>query len=486
MKDIVDVNIAGIAFKLDAEAFALLDGYLYKIRERYGSSPDGNEILEDIEARIAELILSQQDAGTVVRKPLVESAIHQLGAPEEFAEMAPEEERADEASVPPPYRPEKLARRLYRNPEGRKLGGICSGLGAYFNADVTLIRLLFLLPFFLMTFFYAIGWHDSGKAMNALFVAGLFLYILLWIVIPKARTPRQKLEMKGEKITTSRIEQTFREEFARTAPNTDARTQVRHERNASVFAELVSVLGKILLFLVKALVAFFALILSVAIIAVLVAIVSAIAGSVWFLSPDLHFPYPGWTLTVGGLIVLLPLLLLLYGFLKVLFGFRSSKAFLSSVTVIWIIALVFGTVIWIKNVQQGNFAREKWFPQTEHREHDPKPSEPKTELLSVPFELSGPVLYVEPLDSLAADTALRKIPIKLRTGKSSYKKPTVVIRGKDTVDRPDFLVRNDTLFVNPTVGDRERHETEFNVYLPKGTETRVNPLLDYNEYLEKK
>ena len=54
MKDIVDVNIAGIAFKLDAEAFALLDGYLYKIRERYGSSPDGNEILEDIEARIAE------------------------------------------------------------------------------------------------------------------------------------------------------------------------------------------------------------------------------------------------------------------------------------------------------------------------------------------------------------------------------------------------------------------------------------------------
>ena len=315
MKDIVDVNIAGIAFKLDAEAFALLDGYLYKIRERYGSSPDGNEILEDIEARIAELILSQQDAGTVVRKPLVESAIHQLGAPEEFAEMAPEEERADEASVPPPYRPEKLARRLYRNPEGRKLGGICSGLGAYFNADVTLIRLLFLLPFFLMTFFYAIGWHDSGKAMNALFVAGLFLYILLWIVIPKARTPRQKLEMKGEKITTSRIEQTFREEFARTAPNTDARTQVRHERNASVFAELVSVLGKILLFLVKALVAFFALILSVAIIAVLVAIVSAIAGSVSFLGPDLHFPYPAWTLTDGGLIVLLPLLLLLYGHL---------------------------------------------------------------------------------------------------------------------------------------------------------------------------
>ena len=74
---------------------------------------------------------------------------------------------------------QRLRRRLYRDADSRVLGGVCSGMGAYFNIDVVIFRILFVLSVFM-----------GG--------AGVLIYIILWIVVPKAKTTAQKLEMKGK------------------------------------------------------------------------------------------------------------------------------------------------------------------------------------------------------------------------------------------------------------------------------------------------
>ncbi|MEE4260193.1 MAG: PspC domain-containing protein, partial [Bacteroidales bacterium] len=88
----------------------------------------------------------------------------------------------------------KGKKRLFRNIDDRMLGGVCSGLGAYFNIDATIVRIIFLL---------------------ALFLAGgsILVYVVLWIVIPPARTVSEKLEMQGDPVTISNIEKAFKEEM---------------------------------------------------------------------------------------------------------------------------------------------------------------------------------------------------------------------------------------------------------------------------------
>src|SRR5699024_3301344 len=133
MKEVVKVSISGIAFSFDADAYKVMKDYLDKLEAGYAKKPDGREIIADIEARIAELILNEQESDSVVGRGLAESVIAQLGFPDD---LETDEEPAAE----------KLPKRLYRNPDGAVLGGVCSGLGAYFNIDPVWIRLAFFLP----------------------------------------------------------------------------------------------------------------------------------------------------------------------------------------------------------------------------------------------------------------------------------------------------------------------------------------------------
>ena len=115
MKEVVKVSISGIAFSFAPDAYEVMKSYLDRLEAGYAKQPDGREIVADIEARIAELILNEQESDSVVSRQLAESVVAQLGFPDEL------EEHADSA--------EKLPKRLYRNPEGAVLGGVCSGIG---------------------------------------------------------------------------------------------------------------------------------------------------------------------------------------------------------------------------------------------------------------------------------------------------------------------------------------------------------------------
>ena len=86
------------------------------------------------------------------------------------------------------------SKKLYRDPENSVIGGVCGGLSAYFNMDPVIFRLLFVI------FFFAGG-------------ASILVYVILWIVLPKAETAAQKLEMRGEKVNVSNLEKKIREEY---------------------------------------------------------------------------------------------------------------------------------------------------------------------------------------------------------------------------------------------------------------------------------
>ena len=126
MNEIKKCSLSGVGFTFEKVAYNRLNDYLNSLKEAYKNSADCDEILADIEARIAELILSaQSDAQNVVCLPLIENIISQLGSPEDISgeETAPKAE--SQARIP---------RRLYRDMENSKLGGVCAGLAKYFGA----------------------------------------------------------------------------------------------------------------------------------------------------------------------------------------------------------------------------------------------------------------------------------------------------------------------------------------------------------------
>ncbi|MEG1405386.1 MAG: PspC domain-containing protein, partial [Alistipes sp.] len=199
MKEVTKCSISGVAFTLDVDAFETLKTYLDTLRNTYKESEAGAEIVADIEARIAELILSAQDALRVVEKPLILNIIAQMGSPEDISEQPAEASGSGEPRIP---------RRLYRDTDNAALGGVCAGIAKYFDIDTTWVRLGIFLPLLLSCFTWlpCMGW--LGSVAGNLFGIFALCYLVMWFAVPAPRTARQKLEMNGEKITTQSIRET--------------------------------------------------------------------------------------------------------------------------------------------------------------------------------------------------------------------------------------------------------------------------------------
>ena len=188
MKKTVQVNIGGCAFNIDEESYSLIEEYMGGLKRFYNNTLDGKEIVEDIEERMAELLLERCGTGNVVSVADARYVIGILGTPAAFAE----ESGADSAK--PQERPKK---RLYRNPEGRIIGGVCNGLAAYWNWDVTLIRLIAAILFL------------ASFASEHFVLVLPVLYILCWIAMPNADTVQKQCELRGEQLSAAGIGQQY-------------------------------------------------------------------------------------------------------------------------------------------------------------------------------------------------------------------------------------------------------------------------------------
>ena len=186
MNKTVTSNIAGFIFHMDENAFHKLEQYLSKIRNYFAGSEGEDEIISGIEERIAEMFQAKKKE--VISINDVEEMIGIMGQPENFMdedmedETEPKRQRSTYST-----RNTEASKRVYRDTDDKVLGGVCSGVSYYLGINEPL-------------------WFRLGFLLTFLFAGtGLFLYIILWVIIPQAATPAQKLEMKGQKINAENI-----------------------------------------------------------------------------------------------------------------------------------------------------------------------------------------------------------------------------------------------------------------------------------------
>ena len=381
MNNTVNVSIAGVAFVLDAEGYALLKDYLVRIEVGYEGNPDGAEILSDIEGRISELILNEQSAETVVTTERIRSIIDQLGYPE-GPEAGTQTETCAKGKT---SSGEGIARRLYRNPDGARLGGVCNGLATYFNMEPAIVRLLFCSPLLICICISVIPFVNGLCGFfGTLIGVSFLLYFILWFAIPKARTPRQRLEMTGERITASSIGRTISRDLD------DARPSPRNERSASVFSELLFVVGRVLLFCIKAFVLIVGGVLTLGAIAAIVGAVSLFLGG-GSMFGGIHFQGMIWMVVLGLLVLVLPVVILVYLILKLVFNLPGRRTTLSVLFGIWVLILVYLGVYAVRNHDRiGDFFRYhdvEWIFSRYGSHYDPVPrAMPATEENGDPVE----------------------------------------------------------------------------------------------------
>ena len=183
MKQVVNVAIGQKSFVLEQEACDFLSKYLNHFKFGTSAGVQGDQTMESIEERIAEILTNQiSDVKNVVTLGMVKDVVGQIGLPngEKYYGDAQSQSNSSQSNTQSynyqsMYAPTK---RLYRDPDNRFLAGACGGLGAYFDIDPVVLRIVFVLVFFVLG-------------------GGLLVYLLLWIILPKASTPAQKCELRG-------------------------------------------------------------------------------------------------------------------------------------------------------------------------------------------------------------------------------------------------------------------------------------------------
>ncbi|MDC6365137.1 MULTISPECIES: PspC domain-containing protein [Flavobacteriaceae] len=192
MNKTVNINLANTLFHIDDDAFNKLKRYLESIKRSFSGTAGSEEIIADIEARIAELFLEKmENERQVITHKEVDEVINVMGQPEDY--MVDEDIFEDEPKKSQTQTTSK-AKKLYRDIDQKYIGGVCSGLEHYLGFDALWIRLIFILLAVFTGF-------------------GLIAYILLWILVPEAATTSQKLDMRGEPINISNIERKVKEGF---------------------------------------------------------------------------------------------------------------------------------------------------------------------------------------------------------------------------------------------------------------------------------
>jgi phage shock protein PspC (stress-responsive transcriptional regulator) len=322
MKKTLTINLSGSVFHIDDDAYEKLHAYLIKIDRHFGKDADAKEIVEDIEARIAEIFAEKVKNGDeVINIAHVEEIIVIMGTPEAISNEEEEKGREPEKKY---YR--TGGRRFYRDPEDKILGGVCSGLGAYFSIDPVIIRLIFVLLFF-----------AGGSSFLA--------YLILWIVVPKAYTTAQRLEMRGEEVNIDNISKSIKEEVQDVKENfrnyrsnpayVQSRSAAHDAGNALV--SVLKVIGTILLVIIGIPFVFVGVVLLIVLFSLLFASSQVLSmtpfeGGIEHL--NLIFSQGstiGWIWAGLFLVVCIPLLMLVYAGIKMIFRFKSPSHIFGSV-----------------------------------------------------------------------------------------------------------------------------------------------------------
>lgn len=308
MKQVIKVSIGNMAFTLEEDAHGILNDYLSALNSHYSGNPSGQEIVDGIEERIAELLIEKCGKGGIVPAQTVREVIAIVGKPED---IDGDGESSGSSSGDSRYS-DNVRRKLYRDTANQVIGGVCSGFAAYFKQDTLLFRVLFVI---FAIGFSIFGWHFGGIGFMVL------LYLVLWMVIPPAITTEQKCAMKGESVSFQDIQKNVENGAARMAE------RAKEAGNSDFFRVFGRVMG-----------VFFGIIFTiVGLVGVASCIVAFFGFQFWGCVIPLGIMesisiFSGSAMTTWlvfrilvALVIFLPFLGILYGGIQMLFDFRSPR-----------------------------------------------------------------------------------------------------------------------------------------------------------------
>ena len=348
MNKTIIININGIVFHIEEDAYEVLITYMNQVKKHFGYSTDSYEIVGDIENRLAEMFneLLTKDNKQVIVLADVLAVTQQMGSPSDFELL---DEESDENTV-------RVDKRLFRDTEDRIFGGVCAGIGHYFDLEPRWIRLLFLLSFFF-------------------FGTGFILYLILWIVLPKAISRADKLAMKGEAATLQNFKKNFDEELAAVKEHlhtAQKEVQPFFQRLGRFIEQLFSHFGKFLgktgMVIIK-IIGGFSIAVGVLLLFSLFVALLAVLG-VWNSSELPIFPFsivnPEYQAAIyisAFLVVIIPLVSLILFAVRVLFNKSTvGKNSAFALLIVWLVALSIGLYYGFKTA--GEFKQEARFSQT--------------------------------------------------------------------------------------------------------------------------
>lgn len=179
MKKTLNVAIGGCSFIIDEDACTAISHYLDRFKAAVGDSASSAEVMDELEGRIADLLKSRLGGREVVNLAMVNDVIGQLGYPEGYKETADDQNKSEGVGNEGGYNGnERPVRKLFRDPDDKKIAGVCSGLALFLGVDVVVIRVIFLIALI------------CGSA-------GFWIYLIIWIAAPEARTAAEKCELRG-------------------------------------------------------------------------------------------------------------------------------------------------------------------------------------------------------------------------------------------------------------------------------------------------
>jgi phage shock protein PspC (stress-responsive transcriptional regulator) len=325
MDKTININLGGSLFQIDEDAFSILRDYLQAINNRFRNVQGGLETVEDLELRIAEIFRSQKGIGGVVTLENVRAMMQIIGKPEDFDTVSGEYEQAYSAAIDAP-------RRLYRNPDDKVFGGVSSGLGAYFNIDPVIFRILFVL----FTIFGGIG---------------LILYLVLWVAVPVADNQARKREMYGSSFNAAQARHVNHGQAA----GQPYQSSYRQSASTSGLNEVVNAFGKfffilfrifmIVMGIVLVLTGFLAIFSYVAIFFIKYpGLFAGIDVNVMYI-PDLlkYVVNPStasWIIVLTSVVIILPLIALIYWGIRMIFWLRVHDGlFHIAALIVWVMAI---------------------------------------------------------------------------------------------------------------------------------------------------
>ncbi len=490
MNKTVSINLGGFFFHIDEDAFQKLNRYFDAIKRSL--SPDGrDEIMNDIESRIAELLSEKLSSDKqVVSLTEIDQVIAVMGQPEDYRL---EDDTDTEKKTYTTYT-SNGSKKLYRDKEKGMLGGVAAGFGHYIGLDPLWLRIILIL------------------LTLAGFGAGIVAYIILWILVPEAKSTAEKLEMTGEPITISNIEKKVREGFGEI---TDKINNLDHQKIAdeaksgatkvaTTIEDVFLVIFKVFAKVIGAIIVIFSLmgLIGIVITSFMMIFTAAIPNSPFFdfMNAFNYTDMPMWLL---GLLAFLSIGIPLFFFfllgLKILVNNLRSIGNVAKFTLlgIWIISLIMLIYLGIRQATEvgfeGKVVEKKNIDITVNdtlnikmrfNDYFSKTADSDTEFQFVQDSAQNEVIYSNNIEVHL-----------LKTSEAPYVQIEKVAGGRSLSDarkraekiKYSFEIKNNTLYLDnyllTGIANKYRNQkVKVYLYLPEGI--IIHPGENVNDYIE--